>query len=722
MLDGNLKLNGKFKFDVYDNNGSLNYSIEKGNFITPTGLSYINDIAIADCFRYISIGTGSGQNTITGIGTTGLQYPLTGSGYYYIGGSQSTFCSNTRGNQYFSLYCGTTYETSGLKLSRGWRIPSTGYFDNDYNLSEFMVTPGPPRMNGFLNGPTGICHCNQQAYLSSLEEGPVVKGIESIDFYTAYPHICDANKAFSRIIQSLPVKTNQYILAQYSLLVSLDTGIKVFSFPSHRDNTFDGVSGEGEENWNGSSGRYSLIQYGLKKIASSSSTVSTRTQINQYYQFRAGESYIPNGGQGLEPSCPIYLRTGYLSSDNIQCFSHPIGLSDYGLTQNVRVAELPSGVAYFNTTYGDTLDSRYTILRKMGGYFPSQDNYNFGAGYPLSEGITTLTINESGISHKYYSGPISGRRRSKILSYQFSDAALQNRFPVRSFVMGYQDYASFPVLDLIFYPRSGNQFIQNPSPQGYKASTGNYGTGLFFPTGYASRYTPFVTETLETVSGTETITSTGYFLWYVNRSSGYNLHYPAPPGNHDYIHVERDTIDSRFHTGVLLTGYAVPESIAQTGHFSGLYWTGGFIPPEAVQFSVGLSIRNLQHPSYDGAVSPYVTIGCYAIDSFSGIPTGANYRIFFSGKNPKYSGDPIYIGRNLFVPPSGLEVSMDLTGYIGTYTYFEEYNGYNLPYGMATKFNNIFTGGYSYFDENNMLLMQFKLDWSAPCPSGVEGC
>jgi hypothetical protein len=728
MIDGSLKLCGKFKFDVYNQDGSLDYSTEKGNFITPTGLSYIHTFAIADCFRYLSVGTGSGLNTILSGGTTGLQFPLTGSGYAYVGGSQVAACTNKRGNQYFQIYCGTRNESSGLKLARGWRIPSTGFFQQDYNLNEFMVTPGPPIVNGYFMGPTGVCHCNQQIYTSPSESGAVVAGIESIDFYSIYPDICKADKAFARIVQSVPIKQSQYLLAQYFVLVSVDSGVKSFSFPSHRDNPFDGITGEGAENWNGSSGIYNLILYGLKRINDGTAS-SNNNQFGTSYQFRVGESYVPNAGMGLEPSCPMESRTGYISSDNLQCFANETGYISPFETQRRRQSELPSGTCYFNPLLGDqTPDNRYTFLRKY-FYFPNVNDFNSATNYPIDNGvITTLPIVNSGVSKQPFPFPESGRNRGQILSFQFAEQALQRRFPVRSFTMGYRNktpHTFYPIMDLIFYPRdSSGKFFKNPISLGYKLNSGGYTDPIFFPTGFGSIHTPYIRQQQVITSGTIDITATGYWLWYVPHNRSFDLTYPVPPGNGDCFIVENDTVDSRFDGDVRLTGYAIHESYWITGasRFSGLYWTGGPIPTGAMKFDVNLGIRSMEHPNYVGGAAPYVTIGCYVLDTFSNVPTGSgNCRVFFTGSINGQIRTP-YIGRIAFREGAEMEVQTSLTGLIGDYQYLTEYPGYTPSAGMAVKSGVTFTGGYSYFDENNILLMQFNLGWSSPCPSGVLGC
>jgi hypothetical protein len=280
----------------------------------------------------------------------------------------------------------------------------------------------------------------------------------------------------------------------------------------------------------------------------------------------------------------------------------------------------------------------------------------------------------------------------------------------------------YPTLDMVFLPRdSSGQFFKNPSPLGYTITTGNYNTGAFFPTGFGSVFTPYISQQVSTVINSETIISTGYWLWASPQNRSFDLTYPVPPGNGDCFIVEESMVDSRISGNVKMTGYAIPQSVASTGTCSGLYWFGN-IPTGAVQFDVNLTIRSLEHPNYVGGIAPYVTIGSYLIDSFSNVPTGSgDMRLFFTGSINGLIRTP-YIGRVAFRNPALLDVQTDLTGYIGAYSFINELRQYNVPVGLAIQQNNIFTGGYSYFDENNILLMQFRLNWSSPCPSGVIGC
>src|SRR3990167_7641254 len=103
IVKSNLGVNGKFKFDVYSKEGNLKYFTESDNFITNTGLSYVSEFALADCWRYLSIGSGNAGNSATGnnIGTTGLSIPL-GTGLSYLGGNTNMGYCLEKNNRYIS--------------------------------------------------------------------------------------------------------------------------------------------------------------------------------------------------------------------------------------------------------------------------------------------------------------------------------------------------------------------------------------------------------------------------------------------------------------------------------------------------------------------------------------------------------------------------------------------------------------------------------------------
>jgi len=747
MLDSSIRLCGKFKFDVYNRDGSLDYSAEQGNFITPSGLSYINDYAIADCFRYLSVGTGSGQNTVLSGGTTGLHFPLTGSGYSYVGGNQVTSCGNRRGNQYFSGGCGIELLSSGLSLIRSWRIRSNGYFSEDKTLREYMLSPGIPTVPAYSFGLTGLCHCNESAYISTGETGATVGGIESFDFYQRYPNICSATKAFSRVLKNVSILQNQYLVVKYSLLVTLNTGVKTFYFENHRDNVYDGINNESIFNWSGTSGRYSLIHYGLKAINSGDVLSRNIPQINNEYQFRLGESYIPINGIPLEPSCPIINRMAYISSDNTSAIVNETGgiFMNTGLYLpfNPNGKSFPSGVIYFSSQSIKNLSQSLTFLRRTGTSFPSPDNFtktttNFYEPYPRDSRFGSLNVVNSGCSDKFVF--TTGRNRWKVLAYQFAEPALPSKFPVRAFVMGYKydkNQPTVPALDMIFSPKnlSGNFYQDIILDIKQNSALAN----IYFPTGLNQNFVPaqasqFDSRIVNHNSGYR------YVVYGPNPSQSIlipentgvaDLGYFVTTKHFDYfinpLFGNQNDIATYFAdytnvSSVQLTGYMVSKSQAQV---SGVIWTGlNPIPSEAIPITPSYISQTIAVKS--GFLETFTYSGRISLSSLfiaSGALNPDEYRVIFTGF---YLGEPIYVTRTALYDSAiaggdrfyNLEARSSFSGIseLG-YSGFR----YSIPSGMIIK-NPTYSGGYSYMDENNILLMQFALNWSAPCPSGVIGC
>lgn len=138
-----MTLEGYYSIDTYGKDGTLKSStVPEKNFITSTGLNYIGQFAIADCFRYISLGTSSVKNIITDTdgeygGTRYLDSP--DSNYMYIGGRTA---ETKASSQYLSA--GFKEMESGVRLSRSWRIPvgDGNYFKTATTYKEVMLSPG----------------------------------------------------------------------------------------------------------------------------------------------------------------------------------------------------------------------------------------------------------------------------------------------------------------------------------------------------------------------------------------------------------------------------------------------------------------------------------------------------------------------------------------------------------------------------------------------------
>lgn len=198
-----IKLRGQFKIDVFNSSDELvSTSDFFDNFITSTGLSYIYDTGFADTFRFLSIGSGTGQNTLY---TTGLEFPY--SEYSYL-------------NEYVGGACGYTELTSGLRLYRGWRVPDTSYLTEPLDIQELMVSPD--------------------------RDGT------------------SAKFAFSRILKPFMIPSGDYSVITYRLGITVPTGIRHFAniIDASQVNTDPSTC----KTWGKLSGRYSQIHHGLKLI------------------------------------------------------------------------------------------------------------------------------------------------------------------------------------------------------------------------------------------------------------------------------------------------------------------------------------------------------------------------------------------------------------------------------------------------------------------------
>jgi hypothetical protein len=483
MINEYISLQGQFKFDVYHKDGTLDYTTDYiNNFITPTGLSYPDSFGFADCFRYVSLGSGTGANFVTGIGTTGLSIPIRQSGIEYVGGNGLSSCSNAIKNNYISNACGYRTTNSGITLFRAWRIPDgSSYFTTPFNFSEYILSPGRPRVFAYVNTSTGVvntglCNCNQAGNLSSGLTGATVNGLESLDFANAYPKICDAEKAFTRILKNVSVSGDQYLIVNYSLLVSFDSGVKFFNSTPTR------ISPLGSPyNWLSVSGISSIVHPGIKLINDGNvSSVSAITQIDSSYQFRAGESFIPPLGIPLEPSCSRTNRFGYISDDCLQFLVNDVSggampTGSYKPYNTGSFRQFPSGTMAFHLNWvtetsnsasslGGTIPTYLVRPRSEGNgtsaVYPDPNIYTqatnaAGAGFSNFSPTTLFTVN-NGISDAFDTSlPFTGRQRAKILSYQFLDPSITTGLPVRALVMGYRPVgvsSYWPNVDTLFAP------------------------------------------------------------------------------------------------------------------------------------------------------------------------------------------------------------------------------------------------------------------------------
>ena len=204
----NYTLNGEYKVDVYSKENELVNSTDYfHNFITSTGLSYPRVTGFADCFYYLSLGSGNATNSV--LTTTGLQSPIPN--YQYL----ST-------DHFLKEGFGTTETLSGLSLYRAWRIPDTGsLFAKNFSFSELMTSPS-----------TGD----------------------------------DLQYAFSRVVKNpeISLVAEQYAIINYRLNLTTNTGLNYFKnvitlkTPTTEFNSHIG--------WQALSGAQSQVHHGIKMI------------------------------------------------------------------------------------------------------------------------------------------------------------------------------------------------------------------------------------------------------------------------------------------------------------------------------------------------------------------------------------------------------------------------------------------------------------------------
>jgi hypothetical protein len=209
-----LGLQGSYKIDIYNQGNQLVDSSDYvKNFITSTGLSYIYDTPLVDCFRYLSIGSGNSGNSVY---TDGLE----------SGDSRWQFKIN-----YVNNACGTINTTSGVNLYRAWLI--SGITGETYNggldIEEMALSPNNVGASG---------------------------------------------KAFSRVLSNANVPSGHYSIVTYRLEVAMPTGVKTFN--GIINDTQVNITEPAEDvcrYWDLLSGKYSLVHHGLNTISSAGTKV-----------------------------------------------------------------------------------------------------------------------------------------------------------------------------------------------------------------------------------------------------------------------------------------------------------------------------------------------------------------------------------------------------------------------------------------------------------------
>ena len=478
LLKQNLSLKGNFSYRIFNKDGILKREIENiENFITPTGLYYPTIFKFADCFRFLSLGSGTSPNTILGIGTTGLNIPL--SSFSYIG-SRTGFSDITT-SDYETPGCGYTEDLGIVTLSRSWKVPSSdSTFNGDYNFNELMLSPGRP------TGSDMLCGCGGGAY-NGVDASIVA------DYYDGISNglICNANKSFTRIVLDDPIIVNDkdFLIVSYDLTINYDTGVN--SFINHISNNFS-------TNWSGNiTGISNIIHHGVALINDGNITDKSlfRNQANPNSQSYAwtleyGESFIPLWGAPLEPSCIQDNLIAYLSTDNVQFLVNQKSgghldidnWQPYNPNGNVP----SSGLFSFISQPSEITDGRYFNIRTNlpGPIYPSQSNVLVD-GDPYSD--NNYIFHSSIGRQKILPFNSVTRTRTGLYSAVFTNLNSINWHPntnpspvVRSMVFNYSDSIAvsqnimYPFFDLLFTGNLGDGLPVTGSDGSYSSPTNNY--------------------------------------------------------------------------------------------------------------------------------------------------------------------------------------------------------------------------------------------------------
>jgi hypothetical protein len=447
----NYSVKGNFVFKIYDSNHNLKQTVGPvENFITSMGLGFPANFAFADCFRYISLGTGNAPNCLTGNGsiwgTTGLNKPHPD--HQYIGGRTAYSDPDGSLSNYDLQGCSFKEHSSGVTLSRSWRVPRGGAnFDQDITFKEYMVSPGQPSFVSGYSDSDGFaslrCACAAddvtsapQLYQSQDYFSPQVFGPEhsALGGYYKTPSICEAYQAFSRIVTDITAAAGDSITATYNLNINYATGAKLFSVTPHSENS----------NWSGSvMGNCGQIHHGLMLINDNSSLTSSNSVLgpgNLYitpwntYEgpvYELGESFVPPWGAPMEPSRTGQLLAGgnfnnilgYISTDNLQ---FAINSADGGSI--IAGGPTSSGVMAWKSTPSTSIDpdaSKWYNIRQNSGLA----NYADFADYHTTVSAQDINfpvvckqqdlIQFSGFTPPSSAPQCSGRSRNTAFSMEF---------------------------------------------------------------------------------------------------------------------------------------------------------------------------------------------------------------------------------------------------------------------------------------------------------------
>ena len=314
-----LHLKGQYRIQVFGKTGNLKSDSNfVDNLITKSGLRFPTGVPFADCFRYLSLGSGTVAPTIN---DTGLLLPI--SEFQYFGPYKALYTGQLRpsppnpwpeDSYYVEEGCGTTVQSDSIQLFRTWRVPTgANTAEIDYTgtrkITELMVSP---------SAPVELLMRDSSTYSFPAHN------------YLSFPPMNQNVYAFSKLATDFTLTSGDYSMISYKLTVYPQIEPSTFNFQLNssrfrKDNTNNLIPCTG---WTGDiSGIGGLIHAGIKIIhinvkppgSNLPNPVGFFADRGQYY----GLSVTPYMGSPLDPSENKYACT--LSSDNLQFLVNPNG-------------------------------------------------------------------------------------------------------------------------------------------------------------------------------------------------------------------------------------------------------------------------------------------------------------------------------------------------------------------------------------------------------------
>ena len=380
----NCSLKGSYKVDLFKGAGKSREFVEStdwfSNDITNVGLNYPYNYPFAQCFMFLSLGSGNATPSANFAGT-GLQNPILnfpvydstngfwtqtgqyiGWGAYEIGGPHnSTFAGPT------SSSCGTKFTKQGVNFHRAWTIPSGG---QEYST----VMAG----NGIQIG----------SFMLSPSSGTDVNG----------------NLPFSLVNRSVLIPSGYSATITYNLSLNFQnyTGYTLFTGgPNGNFNTGNAATGtNGSElpllsGWSNLTGIYKQVYPGIMFVDS------------------MGACYTPRRGAQLEP---------YLSNSSNLYFYLTPDISEFTIS-NTGTFSSESGAYNANGLMGSysewpntSFDLSYSA--NVSSFPSTPDNYYYGGGSystssdPAHDSLTVTNIrltnllDISNYTNPQYSNPV----------------------------------------------------------------------------------------------------------------------------------------------------------------------------------------------------------------------------------------------------------------------------------------------------------------------------